>query len=78
MARKQPKVGTFTVSTGGHTLTLTILNGRRYFNCDSWPDLAEKYDGAIDAVECIDEFERRATAGAAPVTETKPQTEAKA
>ena len=34
-----------------------------YFVCESWPDLAEKYDGCLDASAALTEFELRATAG---------------
>ena len=65
----KPKLQSLSYECGGHKLTVRILNGKRYFECASWPDIATRFDGCADATEALDEFERRAAAGAAaPVT----------
>jgi hypothetical protein len=47
----------------GHTLTGEKGAAGWRLTCPSWPDLAEAYDGCEDASPCLEEFERRATAG---------------
>lgn len=56
----------------GHTLIGEKWNGRWTLVCNTWPELAAQHAGCADASNCIDEFERRATAGGAAVAPGAP------
>jgi hypothetical protein len=68
-----PKETAIRIDVNGHTLLIRVDGkGRRWFECESWPDLAVEHDGTTDPVPCIDEFERRATAEKPDDTEAAP------
>lgn len=47
---------------GGHVLRVYVLpDGSRELACDSWPDLSRWFASVPDAINAIDEFERRAS-----------------
>ena len=52
------KLGHTICLPNGHTLNITTVCGRRYFQC-AFPEIAEKYDGCGDDEVCaaIDEWE---------------------
>lgn len=65
MARKTHKPeATFGMTVNGHRLTGERWSGRWVLTCKSFPDVAARHQDAADASAAIEEFVRRATAGA--------------
>ncbi len=57
--------------SNGHTLLCYIRGYNvREIICDTWPDLAGRYKNVSDAIAKIDEFEWRASGGAAKADDT--------
>lgn len=67
MARRRKPDAAFELSVNGHTFRGEQRGGRWSFACESWPEVAEKWDGDGNARGALDDFLGRALAGAARV-----------